>query len=243
MIIVAALALLSTGAAAEPTHLMIRAQAMDAKFIGDQMGGVQVTLSDARTGRVLARGVTQGATGDTGRIMRTPRARGTQLTEASTAGFDAVVDIDSPTLVQAEAIGPAGKAASKIRVTSQLWVLPGRDVAGDGWVLSFPGLVIEPDLAQLSANAPKLSAKISLMCGCPIEPGGLWNAENYVVEAQLLRGNAIIARTPLTYAGKASLFAGSFPQAARPGRYRLRVIASDKITPNAGVWEAPVQVR
>lgn len=243
MWIAAAFALLATSAAAEPTRVMVRAKSVDAKFIGDQMGGVQVTLRDARTGRVLARGAIKGGTGDTGRIMRTPQVRGGRLTDPSTAGFDAVIDIDAPTLVQAEAVGPAGKPGSQIRVTSQMWVFPGRDVAADGWVLAFPGLVIEPDVARLTAISPSLTAKVSLMCGCPIEPGGLWNAENYTVEAELRRGGAIVARAPLTYAGTASLFAGSFGPRVKPGRYRLRVTATDKTTPNAGVWEGAAQVR
>jgi hypothetical protein len=236
------LSMVATIAAAEPTHLMVRAQSLDAKFIGDQMGGVQVTLRDARTKRVLARGITKGGTGDTKRIMRTPRGRGVQISDASTAGFDAVVDIDTPTLIEAEGVGPLGKPASQVRVTSNLWVFPGRDISGDGLVLTFAGLVIEPDFALMVSRTPKLSAKVTLMCGCPIEPGGLWNADNYVLEAQLSRGRTVVARTPLAYAGTTSVFAGEFP-ATPPGDYRLRVTAVDKSTPNAGVWEGSVRVR
>lgn len=69
---------------AEPTRVMVRAQALDAKFIGDHMGGVAITLKDARTGAVLAKGLTRGATGETQRIMRTPRTRGNGVTDAAT---------------------------------------------------------------------------------------------------------------------------------------------------------------
>jgi hypothetical protein len=239
---VAAFTLVATAAWAEPTRVMVRARSMDAKFIGDQMGGVAVTLRDARTGRVLARGATAGGTGDTGRLMRTPQARGATLTDASTAGFDAVVDIDAPTLVEAEAVGPAGKPQSQIRVTSQMWVFPGRDVVGDGWVLTFPGLVVEPDLVGLTSASPSFAAKVSLMCGCPIEPKGLWDADNYTVEAELRRGGAVVSRTRLAYAGKPSTFTGSFGPGVARGRYRLRITATDSTTPNAGVWESDVRI-
>lgn len=238
----AGLLLLAASARAEPTHVMIRAQALDAKFIGDHMGGVAVTLTDARTGHVLAKGLTRGGTGDTGRIMKTPRTRGLEITDSATAGFEATLDLKEPTLVRADAVGPIGKPGASIKVSSSLWILPGRDILGDGWVLSFPGLVIEPTTTEAVDGALKVDAKVSLMCGCPIEPGGVWDAKHYVVEAVLLRGERVLFRTGLAYAGQASQFAGVLP-AAPPGRYVLRVTAVDTTSPNAGVVSLPVRVR
>ena len=42
-------------------------------------------------------------------------------------------------------------------------------------------------------------AKISPMCGCPIEPGGLWNAGGYTVEAFVLKGDKVVSRTAMAY--------------------------------------------
>ncbi|MGA0599413.1 hypothetical protein ACO2Q3_01765 [Caulobacter sp. KR2-114] len=233
-------------AAAQPTHVMVRAQALDAKFIGDHVGGVRIVLRDARTGRVLARGLTRGGTGDTTRIMKTPVARGDHLADGSTAGFDAVLDLDRPTLVRAEATGPIGRPGSQIEVSSSLWVIPGRDVTGDGWVLSFPGLVVEPPRVRAEAAGLRVDAKVSPMCGCPIEPGGLWDAGGYTVEAFVLRGEQVVSRTPLAYAGSAGEFTGLAPAigpAAPRGRLTLRLVATDARTPNAGVWEGPLPAR
>ena len=166
----AALTLAASSALAEPTHVMVRAQAQDAKFIGDHMGGVQVTLTDARTGKVLAKGLTKGGTGDTPRIMKTPRTRGMGLTDPSAAGFEAVLDLKKPTLVRADAVGPVGKPDSAIKVSSTQWILPGRDIVGDGWVLNFPGLVIEPTTSVSPDGALRISAKVSLMCGSRLSP-------------------------------------------------------------------------
>ena len=166
----ASLALPAAPVLAEPTHVIVRAQAQDAKFIGDHMGGVQVTLTDARTGKVLAKGLTKGGTGDTPRIMKTPRTRGMGLTDPSAAGFEAVLDLKKPTLVRADAVGPVGKPDSAIKVSSTQWILPGRDIVGDGWVLNFPGLVIEPTTSVSPDGALRISAKVSLMCGSRLSP-------------------------------------------------------------------------
>jgi len=37
-----------------PTNIVIRIMAKDAKFVGTEMGGVQITLRDAETGELLA---------------------------------------------------------------------------------------------------------------------------------------------------------------------------------------------
>lgn len=236
----ALLALTAGSALAEPTHVMVRGQALDAKFIGDHMGGIEVTLTDPK-GHILARGLAKGGTGDTSRIMKAPLVRGQAITDGATSGFEAVLDLDQPTLVTATARGPMGKPASAITVTSQMWILPGRNITGDGWVLTFPGLVIEPRIEVKSGGEVALAAHVSLMCGCPIEPGGLWDAARYSIEAQLLKGDQIIAAAPLAYAGKTSEFAGTLTGTA-PGHYRLRLVARDSGSANTGVVEQKLTV-
>lgn len=233
--------LMASSAAAEPTRVMVRAQAQDAKFIGDHMGGVEITLTDAKTGKVLAKGLTKGGTGDTPRIMRTPRSRGDQIADAATAGFEATLDITEPTLVRAEAIGPIGKPRSSIKVASSLWVIPGRDVLGDGWVLAFPGLVVESTTTVASDGVLHLKTEVSLMCGCPIEAGGLWDAANYKVSATLVKRGRSVGQTALTFTGQTGEFAAAMPRPA-PGHYIVRIVAADTKTPNAGVVEQQIRI-
>jgi len=236
----AALVLSAGTTLAEPTHVMVRGQALDAKFIGDHMGGIEVTLTDPK-GHILARGLAKGGTGDTDRIMKAPHVRGEAITDEATSGFEAMLDLDQPTLVTATARGPMGKPASAVTVTSQMWVLPGRNVTGDGWILTFPGLVIEPRIVVGTGGEISVATHVSLMCGCPIEPGGLWDAARYSIDAQLMKGDQVITSGPLSYAGKTSEFAGTL-KGTMPGSYRLRLVARDSGSANAGVVEQKVVV-
>lgn len=238
--VAAAFSMLVSVAQAEPTHVMIRAQALDAKFIGDHMGGVRVTLTNARTGAVLAKGLIKGGTGDTPRIMGA-RTRGVAVADPATAGFEATLDLKRPTLVRADATGPEGKPGSAISVSSSLWIIPGRDVVGDGWVLTFPGLVVEPTATPGADGMLTISAKVSPMCGCPIEPKGIWDAANYSVEAMLLQGERVVTHTTLSYGGQPGQFAGTL-LGSPPGRYVLRLVATDSKTPNAGVAEQAIRI-
>jgi len=228
-------------AMAQVTHVVVRARSLDAKFIGTHTGGVSVVLTDAATGHVLAQGQIGGGTGDTARIMQTPPARFGAISDGETAGFEAVLNLTRPTLVKAEAKGPLGQPASAITVSSMMWIIPGRDVVGDGWMLTFPGLAIDAKVVRSTGHAPKVTANVTMMCGCPITPGGLWDSNDFTVEAYLLVGDRIVARTTLGYAGTASQFAGDLPNVA-PGRFTLRIVAVSTKTPNAGVVEQPVDL-
>ncbi|WP_374569833.1 hypothetical protein [Phenylobacterium sp.] len=231
---------LAGAAAAEPTPVVVRAIAKDAKFIGDSMGGVAITLSDAKTGKVLAEGVTSGGTGDTERLIVKPRVRREPISTPDAAGFAATLDIDKPTLVQARASGPLGKPDAKITVTSQMWLLPGRAVEGDGWILEMPGLVIEPQWTS-AGSAATLTAKVTLMCGCPITPGGHWDAARYDVEATLSRDGTSLPAAKLDYAGSPSTFDAAFHDLT-PGRYLLTLTAHDAGSGNSGVVQREVVV-
>ena len=227
-------------AMADPTHVIVRARSLDAKFIGTSTGGVSIVLTDAATGQVLAEGQIAGGTGDTPRIMQRPPARFDSISDEDTAGFEALLNLGKPTLVRAEARGPLGRPGSAITVSSMMWIIPGRDVLGDGWVLTFPGLAIEANVVRNSSGVSRVTANTTLMCGCPITPGGLWDSNDFTVEAQLLDGENIVTRTMLSYAGTASQFVGDLPKVGS-GRYTLRVVAVSKKTPNAGVIEQPIE--
>jgi hypothetical protein len=164
---------------------MVHVRAHDAKLVGSAVGGALVTITDVATGRVLARGRTEGGTGDTRRIMAEPHQRGERLFDTpGAAGFLADVDIRRPTVVEISASGPG-------------------------------------------------SPEDATMCGCPTEPGGMWNADDIQIVARLLDGYRVLDQAPLSFTGTTSQYSGPLtPPAA--GSYTLEVLAIDTADANAG---------
>ena len=54
------LVMMTTSAWAVPTEITVHVKTKDAKFLGTSMGGALVTIKDAQTGELLAKGVTSG---------------------------------------------------------------------------------------------------------------------------------------------------------------------------------------
>lgn len=239
-LVAALLASAPLAASAEPTPLTIRVLSMGGKFIGSGMGGARIVVRDARTQQVLAQGVTIGGTGDTKRIMA-GGPRNAALADDSAASFRTVVDLAEPTLLEVEAYGPQAQWQSTISARSQRWVLPGHGVAGgDGWVLELAGLAVDvtdpPAHVRLAAGERTVTirANVALLCGCPIEPGGLWDAARFDVTARVTRDGGEPASQPLAYAGRSGLFSASI-EAAKPGTYAVTVTAVDRATDAVGV--------
>lgn len=234
------LLLAAVPAAAEPTDITVRVLSKDAKYIGTSMGGMQVTLRDATTREVLATGVTAGSTGDTKLLMHEGAGRRAAMADASSAKFAVTLDLAAPRLIEVEAYGPLAQRQAAQRVVSTQWVIPGRGVSGgDGWVLELPGFVVDvlapPAHVKLGAVAAiDVRANVIMMCGCPIEPKGLWDAEKYEVAAIVSRDGKEVARVDLAYAGEASQFAASVPVDG-PGVYDVLVYAHDPANGNSGV--------
>jgi len=73
-----------------------------------------------------------------------------------------------------------------------------------------------------------------MMCGCLIEPGGLWEAGKYEVKGLIKHNGQTSGQFPLRYAGKASQFAGTLT-ADKPGVYEVTVYAYDPNNGNTGL--------
>lgn len=233
--------LVAVPAWAEPTPVKVHAISQDAKFIGDSMGGVEVVLRDAKTGKILAKGLTVGGTGDTKKIMEAV-GRSPMLTTPDAAHYSTTLDISVPTLVKVELRGPLGRPLTMQRATSERWLVPGIS-AGDGWVVELPGLAIEVDgvSAMIAGRAATVTAKVGLMCGCPITPGGLWDAADYDVTAELRRKGATPERTALAFSSAPGLFSSAITPRFS-GKGELWIVARNIRTGNAGVARVPVRI-
>lgn len=97
---------------AKPTDITVYVKAKGSKFIGSNMGGARIVLTDARTGRILAEGKTAGGTDDTKRIMKTPLRSIQPLSSQDAAHYTATIDLEEPTRVRVEAYGPLAQPQS-----------------------------------------------------------------------------------------------------------------------------------
>lgn len=226
---------------AETTTLAIHVRADDAKFIGSGTGGMNVTIEDAANGELLDSGQITGGTGDTGALMKTGQTRGRSPTSGA-AGFRASLDIDAPTRVRIQVTGPLAEGDSIHTLTATTWLIPGRDMVDPGIVLHMPGLLVQLVSVDRQSNQLNVEADVSMLCGCPITEGGLWDAAEFQVMGELYREGKRIAQAPLAFTGKTNRFSGQL-EASEPGEFELVVHAFQDNRDNAGVDRQFIVVR
>lgn len=243
-----ALLLLPVGPAAAqeamPTQVTVRAVSNDAKLIQDPVGGAHITIEDAETGEVLAEGRQTGDSGSTDRIMHQPRERGTTIYDVpGAAKYEATLDLTEPTRVRVTAEGPLDYPQAVQTASKTLTLIPGEDVTGDGLTLTLHGFIVEvlaPTEGEVRpGDDVAVRARVRMMCGCPTEPGGLWNADRYTIAAQLLRNGRVVAEAPLSFAGTTSEYEGTV-SVPNEGATRIRVTARDADRVNFGSATAPL---
>ncbi len=235
IIILGSLAVLfSSNAFATETKIMVRAKAVDAKYIGTSVGGVRVIIEDAETGEILDQGWINGDTGSTEAIINEPIARGQVMTDEKTAGYLATLDISSPRLVRIKAIGPYGFRQSLQDASVTSWIIPGKDILGDGITLNMPGFIVDAWTQVLVGGKVDIYTKATLLCGCPIFQDGPWDPDNYEATAIIMKNESKIDEVTLDFTGPVSLFSGNIT-ITEPGHYKAIVYLFDKDTGNVGV--------
>jgi len=238
------LAVMAASAWGVETKVTVCVVAKDAKFIGTSLGGALVTIRNADTGEVMATGVTAGSTGNTELLMKKPITRRTPMADEKSAKFTATLDIDAPVRVEIAATGPLAQRQAANTVSVTQWILPGKDiVAGNAVMLELPGFVVDvlaPPSHIRIGTAPQqvtIAANVTMMCGCPVEPGGLWNSDTFEIRAIVIRDGVRVGEVPMTFAGTTSQFQGTV-NADTPGTYDVTVYAFDASNGNAGLDRA-----
>ncbi|HEX9113899.1 MAG TPA: hypothetical protein VF888_06080 [Nitrospirota bacterium] len=229
----------ATSAQAVQTQITVRVKSKDAKFVGTSMGGALITIRNVQTGELLAKGYTSGGTGNTARIMKTPVSRGMPLSDESAAAFGATIDIDEPTLIEVSAYGPLAGLQSANRVSATQWVVPGKHITGgDGFLMELPGFVVKVEApsshSMLAAKAVTIRANVTMMCGCPITPGGIWDANKIEVTALLYKNGKRAGVLTMQYAGMPNQFTGTWT-IQEAGTYEAAVYAYDAANGNTGI--------
>lgn len=223
---------------AQETEVMVRVKSKDAKFIGSSIGGAKILIKNAETGELLASGMTSGSTGDTELIMQQAHSRNKRLTDEETAGYRAKLNLERPVFVTVEAYAPYSKKQAQVMSSTQLWLLPGKDITGEGLILEVPGFIVDILSPQTherisEENQIEIKANVVMMCGCPITPGGIWDANQYEISAILSREGQQISELDLKAEVKPSTFSAEIK--LKPGLYELLIYAYDPVSGNTGV--------
>lgn len=226
--------LFSATTMAEPTQVMVRAKAVDAKYIGTSVGGVRVIVEDTETGEILDEGWINGDTGDTDTLIKNPVRRGQALTDDKTAGFLANVDIDAPRLLRFKLIGPYGYRQSLQEASVTSWIVPGKHLLGDGITLTMTGFIVDAWTQVLEGGKVEFYTKASLLCGCPITKDGHWKPDNYEAKAILMQNEEKVGEVPLQFTGPMGMFSGK-TELRESGHYKAIIYLVDQTTGNVGV--------
>lgn len=233
------------GFAQKSTTVVVRAVAKDAKFIGSSMGGAFVTITEVNSGELLASGVTKGSTGDTDKLVREPHQRYGTLSTEDAAKFETKLELSEPVFVEISARAPVAQMQSQVTSSTQLWLIPGKNITEDGIILEIPGFavdILQPQAHESNRNdSITITANVVMMCGCPISPDGLWDSNQMEFTAVIEKGEQEVARKAMSFTGKTSTFKTSFsPQGG--GAYQITVYGYDSRTGNTGLDKTTVVV-
>ena len=239
--ILLSLAAATAAAAPVPTMVTVHVVARDAKAIYQAVGGAHVTITDQRSGKVLASGLHTGkSSGSTEAIMIEPHKRGAAIFGGEdTARFVATIPLDGPTPVEISAEGPAGHPQARASASKSLLLLPGEHITGDGIVLEIHGLIVTAQQPQFVDGNVRVGATVVMACGCPVTPGGIWNANEFNVTARLVGADgAVLAAGPLKFEGGQWTATFDHP-AGRPTA--VEVIAGHTASANFGMHRLELQ--
>jgi len=238
------------------TIILVRVQAKGGKFLGPDAPYSQVTLTDIATGNVLARGTASGGSGNlsgtfepscTRQPIVTTQPSGAQgiqwlsalpPTTPPAAGFTATLDLEAPAFVRFTAESLTDATPNGHSVSETMWVTPGADLAAEpGVVLVIPGLIVKVLSAAVSGSALSVTAWVTMMCGCKIDPALPWLPTEFTVSATVTdsSGTSVTAApVPLIFR-TTSTFSTSTPIALPgPGTYTLTVDAVQPAEANVG---------
>lgn len=230
------------------TQIDVRVLSKGAKFIGTGVAGAEITIRDAETNELLALGKTEGDSGDNHQIMVEARPQHAPLSTPTSAVFRATLDFEEPRQIVVSARGPLSQPQSIAVATVTQWIVPGKNITGgDGLTLELPGFSVDilypPARQRIPAGREfiELRANVMMMCGCPIEPAGLWDADAFEVAAIIRQRDGRVTEIELSYAGEIGQFAGTFPVPG-PGPYDITVYAFDPRNGNTGVDRTTIVV-
>ena len=229
------------------TPITVRVLAKDAKWIGTSMGGVEISIRNQSNGELLAEGLTEGGTGSTDILVLNDKSRYGSLSTSGSAAFQTTISLSKPVFAEFEATFRTAFGGRPIVMSQTQWLIPGKEMTGDGIVLELPGFAmhIEHPLPHQSVSlSTEDDARIDLfmimLCGCPIGPEGTWDSDPMEIEAMVYQGNVLIRTIPFTNV-KTNHFTANLAD-LEGGSYQVFVSAFDPRSLNTGVEKVQVTI-
>ena len=233
------------------TDVIVRVVAHGALALGQDVGGARVTITDVRTGRLLASGVQRGEAGDQNQIMRTPHLMEEPLyTATPSASFRTTLHLEQPTLVAITAQGPLAYPQAMRQATKTVLLIPGQDLFSDGIVIDLSGYIVQieqppPGESLIAKDDVTLVASIRTLSGTLVQPHGDWDSRKIKIYGEILIGGRVVSRLQMFFASDTSDFAAPFfvpTTSDAPDGIVLRVLAADGARGNFGLGKAAYPV-
>lgn len=231
----------------KPTTVLVRVVAHGSMVLGKEVGGARVTIVDVTTKQILATGLQQGEAGDQNQIMRTPHLMEEPLySSRPAAAFTATLDLLHPTLVEVTAEGPLAYPAAAQRVSTTVWLIPGKDLTQDGIVLTLYGYIVQiehPTTGEslFAKDDVPLRASVRTLSGALVRPHGDWDSRKTHIYGEVMIGDRVLERLQMFYSGERAIFEAPFfvplPKDA-PDGVTLRVVAADPAGGNFGIGQS-----
>lgn len=230
------------------TPITVRVVAHDAKLIGSSMGGVDIIIRDQSTGELLASGQTVGGTGDTELLVLNDKSRYGEVSTPGSAAFQTTLQLVKPVYAEIQATFHTAYSGHPISMTQTQWLIPGKEMTGDGILLDMPGFAMRiqhPLPHQTISSTDEDDARIDLfmimLCGCPISPGGTWDSDPMEVEALIYEGKEFIRS--ISFTNKETNQFSADLSGLKRGSYEVYVSAYDPRSKNTGVEKINVTVK
>lgn len=225
------------------TPVTVRVLSHDAKLIGTSMGGVEIVIRNKSTGEILASGITSGETGDTDRLVLEPKTRYGEITTPGSAAFRATVPLTKPVFAEITATFRTAYAGHPIVQSQTQWLIPGKEMTGDGIILEMPGFATRilhplPHQSITEREDAYIDFFMIMLCGCPISPGGTWDSDYMTVEALIYEGEELLRSVSLENY-KTDYFRADLSDLT-PGSYTVYVTAYDPRSKNTGAEKVTV---
>lgn len=177
--------------------LLIRPAARGGKYLGpDAANGnhqsALVLIMNPKTGEVVAHGIADASNpGSAGPAnLMDPVSRGAPFaTDGNTIQVRLSVEISEPTDFRVLVFGPLKHPGQARLAQADITVLPGVNIGittqnPEGLVIEVPGLCISDVTANWQGPLVTCTARVTMMCGCPIsnKPGWPWPDSNFSVQ-------------------------------------------------------------